>query len=447
MKVAILGYGIEGRVSAKYWANLGNEITICDKNPDTEVPAEFKKHLGPDHMKNLEAYDLIVRTSGLHPKLIIENNPDHPEIMERVTTSLNEFLKVCPTKNIIGITGTKGKGTASTLVAKILEAAGLTTHLGGNIGIAPLKLLEEVKPDDWVVLELSSFQLFDLKKSVPTAVCLMIAPEHLNWHADMDEYVLAKANLFKLQEPSGRAIFNRLSPLSASIVQNSPAKKESYEVSLKGSLLSSKTGAYVEDGQICYEGAQIMSTDEVAMPGRHNLENICAAITTCWPIIDGDISAIKKAVMGFKGLSHHLEFVAETNGIKYYDDSYSTMPDATIAALEAIPEPKVLILGGGSKGLSLDEMIKAVTKSNVKHVVLMGSLANELRQKLTTAGFNNFSLSPNDMLGIVAEAKKHTQSGDVVLLSPGLPAKGDGFFIDNVDRGNQFKQVVTSLTA
>ncbi|MBI1857082.1 UDP-N-acetylmuramoyl-L-alanine--D-glutamate ligase [Candidatus Saccharibacteria bacterium] len=499
MKVAIIGYGIDGQASAKYWATQGDEVTVCDKNTAIEIPDTYQKRVGPDYMKDLEVFDVIVRTSGIHPKIIAQQNPDHPEIMDRVTTGLNEFLRVCPSRNIIGITGTKGKGTTSTLIAKMLAANGLQVHLCGNIGIAPLEVLSKVHTSDWVVLELSSFQLIDLKRSVPTAVCLMVAPDHLDWHDDMDEYVSSKAQLFKLQESSGRAIFNRLSPLSIAIVSHSSASKESYECPPEKIEPSNREGAYVSQGKIHYNEIEIMPIAEVVMSGRHNLENICAAITVVWPIINGNLLDLRKAppspdqlisagsglssldvamatspsvkplsaradlawertilrksslaiirsvISSFTGLKHHLEFINEMGGVKYYDDSYSTMPDATIAALAAIIEPKVLILGGGSKELDLTNMVKAVSRSNVRHVVLQGSLAQELQKMLEKAGFTNFSHSENTMSAIVAEAKKYAEPGDVVLLSPGLPAKGDGYFIDNVDRGNQFKQIVNNL--
>lgn len=178
------------------------------------------------------------------------------------------------------------------------------------------------------------------------------------------------------------------------------------------------------------------------LPGRHNLENICAAITIVWPYLGGDIEAIKQVVTTFSGLPHHTEYVTTIDGVKYYNDSYSTMPDATIAALQAIPGTKVLILGGGSKNLPLDAMMNAVVQADIRHIILMGSLAEELSAMLEARNIHNYSFSRNGMADIVASAQQHAQPGDVVLLSPGLPAKGDGFFIDNVDRGNQFKSIL-----
>jgi len=440
MKVAILGYGIDGKVSAEYWANNGDEVTICDQKPGLKAPDKFQTRLGPDHMRNLHDFDLIVRTSGIHPRTILEANPDHHEIAARITNGMAEFLRVCPSPKLIGITGSKGKGTTSTLVTKILQAAGKTVHLGGNIGIAALEMLPKIKPDDFVVLELSSFQLIDNRQRVPTAACLMMAPEHLNWHTDMAEYYEAKAQLFVHQLPEDRAIYNARDKGSQEIVFRSPATiKQGYEVPPDNEPTAHKDGGYVEGDSIYYQDTEIMPIKDVKLLGRHNLENVCAAITIVWPFIDGNLDAIRQVVSTFTGLPHHTEYVTTIDDVIYYNDSYSTMPDATIAALQAIPGKKVLILGGGSKNLPLDNMIEAVAKADLRHIVLMGSLAKELEKMLIAKGVTNYSFSTNGMADIITEAKKYAQPGDIVLLSPGLPAKGDGFFIDNVDRGNQYK--------
>ncbi|GAC1387950.1 MAG: UDP-N-acetylmuramoyl-L-alanine--D-glutamate ligase [Candidatus Saccharimonadales bacterium] len=440
MKVAIVGFGIEGKVSAAYWSRLGADVTICDQKTDVILPENTHSQLGVDYLRDLKRFDVIVRTAGLHPNEILMANSEDPSIARRITTSLNEFIRVCPTQHVIGITGTKGKGTTSTLVTKILLAAGFKAHLGGNIGIAPLEMLLNIQPQDWVVLEMSSFQLIDFTGHVPLAACLMIAPEHLNWHADLKEYYAAKSQLFIHQLKSDQAIYNANSVQSQSIVALSPAlTKTAYEVPDEDAVPTLKQGSYVSGETIYYQNEKIMSTRDVKLLGRHNLENVCAAITIVWPIISGNVEAIRQVVSSFSGLPHHTEFVTNINDVSYYNDSYSTMPEATIAALKAIPGQKVLILGGGSKNLPLDDMISAIAAAPIRHVVLIGSLAQDLAQKLTAVGVTNYSFSMNGMADIVAEAQKYAHPGDIVLLSPGLPAKGDGFFIDNVDRGNQFK--------
>ncbi len=441
MKVAILGYGIDGKSSVPHWIAKGDNVTVCDQRDLTgQLPQGVAGHFGDAHMQNLHEFDVIVRSSGIRPQIILDANPDHPEIAARITSGLAEFLHECPSSNLIGITGTKGKGTTSTLVTNMLKAAGKTTHLCGNIGIAALQLLPEIKPDDYVVLELSSFQLIDCHERVPTAACLMIAPEHLNWHADMQEYLDAKAQLFLHQQPEDRAIFNNRSDYSKEIVSHSPATTHiAYEVPPLGEEPVATDGAYVRGDSIYYQEAAIMKTSEVKLPGRHNLENVCAAIAIVWPFLGGNTDTIHQVTRTFSGLPHHTEYVATIDGVAYYDDSYSTMPDATIAALAAIPGEKVLILGGGSKNLPLENMMDVVAAADLRHIVLMGSLAEGLQTMLDERNVTTYSFSRNGMADIVKEAQKYAQPGDVVLLSPGLPAKGDGFFIDNVDRGNQFK--------
>ncbi|HEX7259660.1 MAG TPA: Mur ligase family protein, partial [Candidatus Saccharimonadia bacterium] len=191
MRAAIIGYGVEGALALKYWHNLGYQVCVHDANRQLELPDVIESHLGPDYLKNLDQYDLIVRSPGVRPQLILQANPNLNAT--QITSVTTEFLAQCPAK-VIGVTGTKGKGTTATLITKMLEAAGYTVHLGGNIGHPPLDFLDQVEPEDWVVLELSSFQLMDIKQSPQVAVMLMIATDHLNWHADLHEYLSAKQN-------------------------------------------------------------------------------------------------------------------------------------------------------------------------------------------------------------------------------------------------------------
>lgn len=442
MKAAIIGYGIEGKVSAAYWAAMGADITICDQKAELTLPDGYLSQLGPDHLNGLEKFDVIVRTAGIRPQLILDANQEHPEIIDRITTSMNEFVRVCPSKNVIGITGTKGKGTTSTLVTKMLQAAGKTAHLGGNIGIAPLEMLPAIKPDDWVVLEMSSFQLIDFTGHIPIAACLMMAPEHLNWHPDLEEYFTAKSQLFAHQLLSDTTVYNIRSKESKDIASKSKGTLLGYDVPADGQTLTSKDAAYVLDGTIYYQQTPVMPVSDIKLLGRHNQENICAAISLVWSIIEGNVEAIKEVATTFTGLAHHTEYVTTINGVKYIDDSYSTMPNAAIAAIAAVPEPKVMITGGVDKGISLDDMITAIASADIRHVVLIGSMAEAIKGMLAAKGFDKVSLSTNDMPSIVAEAQKYAQPGDVVLLSPGCAAKGDGYFIDGTDRGNQFKQVL-----
>ncbi len=451
MKVAVLGYGIEGKISAQYWQAKGDIVTVCDKNENAEVPSTYQTQLGENYLNNLDEFDLIVRTAGMHPRLIAEANS---EAMSRVTTSLNEFVAACPSQNIIGITGTKGKGTTATLAAKMLEADGKRVHVGGNIGKAPLELLSEIQSDHWVVLELSSFQLIDFKQSIKHTVCLSITAEHLNWHADLDEYIEAKAQLFRSQDSEGTVVYNADSTNALKIVEPSQAKKVPYSVGKTAAdEPSTKTGAYVLNGAVYFEQTQVCKVDEVALPGHYNLQNVCAAVAVVWPIIDGNIEAIKQAVGSFKGLPHHFEVVRDLDGVTFVNDAYATAQDSTIAAVQVYSRPTVLILGGNGKGVSFDPMLDAIVKSSVKHIVLIGQLAEEFKTKLAERGFTSISMVDLNLPEIVAEARRYAQPGDVILLSQGgaIKAQPDSgpssgpTYKDNVEFGTKFKELVNSL--
>ncbi len=444
MKIAILGFAGQGRSAYDYWVKEPNEITICDRDEKLELPSGAKAQLGPDYLTNLEQFDLLVRTPGLHPSDIVAANPDAPNILNKVTTVTNEFFRVCPSRNIIGVTGTKGKGTTSTLIAKILEAAGNRVHLGGNIGIPPLDMLKsDIQPDDWVVLELANFQLIDLKYSPTVAVCLMIAPEHMDWHPDMAEYVMAKQQLFRFQQFEDRAVYHRLNEYSRQIVNISTGQKIAYEVPKAGLPPQVKTGVYVEGETIYAEGTAIGQTAGVALLGRHNLENICAAIGATWEIIKHDSEAVTRVITSFTGLEHRLELVRELEGVRYYDDSFGTTPETAIVAVQAFESPKILILGGSDKGADYGELAHVVSTSNVRRVVLIGKTGPDIETALRAAGFNDIVDGGSDMTAIVNTARDQAKSGDVVLLSTAC-ASFD-MFNNYKDRGMQFKQAVQAL--
>jgi len=431
MKIAILGFDVEGRSSYEYFQSQGgHELTAHDQNANLELPADIKSVLGDGYLDGLDQYDLLVRTAGLPPQLILDKNPS---VASKLTTNINEFFKATPTKNIIGVTGTKGKGTTSTLIAKMLEASGKTVSLGGNIGIPPLSFLSGLDADSWVVLELSSFQLIDLKVSPHIGVCLMVAPEHLNWHLNMDEYTEAKTNLFASQIAEDIAIYFGKNELSQQIASASSGQKVPY---------FTLPGAVVENGAIAIEGQYICDTAELKLLGEHNWQNACAAVTTVWQITQ-DIEALRSVLTSFTGLEHRLELVRELDGVKYYDDSFGTTPETAIVALQALEQPKIIILGGSDKGASYDGLAQVVTQSNVQTAILVGDQAGRIKTALEAAGFTNFTAGGSSMTEIVAAAQSAAQSGDVVLLSPACASFG--MFKDYKDRGEQFKSAVQQL--
>lgn len=438
MKVAILGYTDQGKSAYTYWRTQPNtHITVCDSRTDIALPDGVDTQLGKNYLDNLDRFDIVVRGAPtIHPRDIIAANG--PEIVSKVTSNTNEFLRVCPSKYVIGITGTKGKGTTSTLIAKMLEAAGNCVHLGGNIGIPPLDLLQDdIQPKDWVVLELANFQLIDLQHSPHIAVCLMVVPEHLNWHADMAEYMAAKSQLFEWQTSDDVAIYYADNPNSVEVAAAGAGRKLTYYRS---------PGAFINGNMITIDGKELCTTDEIKLLGAHNWQNVCAAVTAVWEVGVRDEVAIRSVLTSFSGLEHRLELVRELDGISYYDDSFGTTPETSIVALQAFDDKKVLVLGGSDKGATYDELARTVANSNVRKVVLIGNEGPRIQSALEAIGFTDFTpviQGMDKMPEIVKILRETAQNGDVVLLSTAC-ASFD-MFENYKDRGNQFKAVVRDL--
>lgn len=452
MNVAILGFSVldqsENLPIYRYFKAKGATITAYYWGGDAirdAMPADITKIAveGADAIfDDLDAYDLVVRSPIVHPKQI--------KTTTTVTTLTNLFMNECPAK-VIGVTGTKGKGTTSTLIANILRAAGKHVVLGGNIGTPLLDKLPEITADTWVVNELSSFQLIDAEQSPHIAVCVMVVPEHLDWHTDVAEYYTAKKNIFVHQKATDRAVYNANNQVSTMLAQSSPAAQTPYDVPAQSAdepLLTN--GAYVADDTIYMQGTKVCKVSDVALLGRHNLENVCAAIAAVWDIVAGDVAVITSAVSSFTGLEHRLEFVRDVDGVSFYNDSFSTTPETAIAAIQAFSQPKVLILGGHNKGIPFDGLAAAVVAHNVRHVVAIGDTADtitKLIQDLSanrTVSVTNFgSAAKPSITDIVAAAQQHAQPGDVVLLSTGCASYG--LFENYKERGKAFKAAVQAL--
>ncbi len=444
-KVAILGFGKEGQSSAQYWKSLGHTVEVRDakQSIDQLIPSEYSQKLGEAYLNDLSDFDVIVRSPGLHPSKMVDENPQAPDILNRVTTSTNEFLSALPEVTVIGVTGTKGKGTTATLIAKILEAAGENVHFGGNIGITILDQLPKIAPRDYVVLEMSSFQLYDMKHRINTAVCLTIKPEHLNWHADYEDYLNAKANIFRFQHNEDRAIYNHYSDTSTNAANISAGSKIAYAVPPLGDDPVTTEGAYEKGGALFFGDVAILPISDVALPGRHNLENICAAIAAVWSYINNDIEALRSVLTTFKGLDDHLELVDVKHGVTYINDTYATAPDAAIAAFNSYQQPKIMILGGIDKKVPLEPLVDAVIAGNTRGVVLIDDLARQLAGLFADRSYEQVQICPT-MSQAVTAASVMAQDGDVVLLSPGCAGNG-GMFTDKLDRGRQFNQAVREI--
>jgi UDP-N-acetylmuramoylalanine--D-glutamate ligase len=441
MKIAIVGYGSQGKSAYGYWNKPENQITICDAQEAIQTPEGVATQLGQDYLKGLDQFDLIIRGPLVHPRDIAAANSE--DTLKKVTTVTDEFLRVCPSRNIIGITGTKGKGTTSTLVARMLDSAGHKVHLGGNIGLPPLEMLNgkgsldpedtHIDPGDWVVLELANFQTIDLSSSPHIAVILMVEAEHMDWHLTMEEYIEAKRQLFRWQRPQDIAVYFANNENSQKIVAVSDAVRIPY---------FSPPGAYVEGGEIRIHDTVICKTGEIQLLGEHNWQNICAAVTAVWEVAP-DVTAIRTVITSFSGLEHRLELVREANGVKYYDDSFGTTPATAIVALKAFKQPKIIILGGSDKGAAYDELAKAVKEENVRAVIVIGYTGPAIRQALQAQGVTEIIDGGANMAGIVNVARAQAQPGDVVLLSTAC-ASFD-MFENYKDRGEQFQAAVKSL--
>ena len=434
MKIAIIGYGLQGVSSYKYWRE-GNSITICDQNEIKDPPKDVELRIGVDHLKNLNDFDLIVRSPVVHPNDIISANGE--QIKDKITTNTNEFFRVCPSKNIIGVTGTKGKGTTSTLITKMLEETGRKVHLGGNIGTPPLEMLEAgINKDDWVVLELANFQLIDLKYSPHIAVCLMVVPEHQDWHEDMQEYINAKKQLFVHQTSQDKVIYYSENEISKDIAASGQAKKIPYFKS-PGALLSGNI--------ISIEGNEICSVNDIKLIGIHNRENICAAITTLWQI-DKNIEAIRNSIKNFEGLPNRLELLRTIDGVNFYNDSFASAPEASAAAINSIDGNKIMIIGGFDRNLNLDNLTKAImdNQDDIKKIILIGQSANRTAEELQKVGFSNFIINSSKSIDeITNQAKSLTHENDNVVLSPGFPSFD--MFKNFEERGNKFRSAVEKL--
>jgi UDP-N-acetylmuramoylalanine--D-glutamate ligase len=443
MKVAILGYDVDGGSSAGYFHKQGDDITICDQKDDLLLPEYATAKLGSGYLNNLNKFDLLVRTPGLHPKKIIEANPESPNILKKVTTSINIFFEKCPAP-IIAVTGTKGKGTACTLVYKILTEAGKKSFLGGNIGTVPLDFLQDIATDSWVILELSNFQLIDFKYAPKIGVCLMMAAEHQDWHENTKDYFRAKQNLFIRQTEEDYTVYNAKNEISKKVAGVSKGTMIPYFVPEENQNPEDTSGAYIQGDFIFMGNTKVCETSKVALLGRHNLENVCAAIAATWRIINGNIEAIIKAASEFSGMEHRLEFVREIDGVKYYNDSFATTPEATIAAIRAFKQPKIIILGGHDKGVPFYDVASEVAKNNVRRAIIIGETGEKLIELLTRNGFEDkITLGGTTMTEIVKAAHGAAESGDVVLLSTACASFG--LFKNYKDRGEQFKEAVRAL--
>ncbi len=443
-RVGVLGYGREGQSVARYLLKHGITPVLFDKD-STIDPGNLTLYSGADYLTNLKSVEVVFRSPGFWRK--------HRSLKEFeanggiITSQTIYFFENCPSK-IIGVTGTKGKGTTTSLAHKIAVAANHNAYITGNIGLTePLDFLDELKNSDLVYYELSSFQLQDLEISPYIGVILMTTADHLDQHESIVEYHEAKESIVKFQKDTDFAIINKDFSASTKIGMLSKGNKlwygktkVSFGIQIENlSLLSRNLVKFgVLDGQL-------LSLKEMTLRGEHNLQNVSAALLAS-VVLGIDIKTAIDTAKKFVGLEHRLEFVTEVGGVKYYNDSFSTTPETAVAGISSFNEPLFLILGGSEKNLDYKELGEKIsTTSNIEKVFLIGETALRMKAQLINCGVleNKIMTETKTFEQIFEYLKTHNRPGSVVLLSPAT-ASFD-MFENYKDRGNKFKNFAKNL--
>lgn len=441
-KIAVFGLGIEGRDLVKYLRGHKLNPTLLEENEEFEADKDLKGLTiikGNKVSKKIGTFDLVYRSPGVYRyrKDIL----DAEKKGTKISSGINLFFEKCPCK-VIGVTGTKGKGTTSTLIYEILKGAGKDVYLAGNIGKPYLELLPRLKKDSIVVLELSSFQLIDIEKSPNIAVVLNITSDHLNWHENIKEYVDAKRNIVRKQTANDYAVINSDYKTPKSFTRDAVGKVVYF------SRKNKVNGAYIDsDDRIVLSLANtiIGDTKNLLLMGKHNWENVAAATAASF-LAGASAISIKKTVFGFKGLEHRLELVKSVSGVTFYNDSFSTNPEPTIAAVRSFTKPITLILGGYDKGLDYMEMANEIVSSNrVGNIILIGDTANKIKLALAEVHYRGkiHDMGKPGMEKIVKKSYEVTPKEGVVILSP-ASASFD-MFENYKQRGKLFKEEVEKL--
>ncbi len=452
--VAILGLSVEGIDSAIFFHNEGARIWCCDRRSKEQlgdtygelVPLAEGFQLGEGYLNRINRFDIIVRTPGMSlrlPELVSVRRDGH-----EITSQTKLFFSLC-TAPIVGVTGTKGKGTTSTLIAQMLETAGKKVWLGGNVGIPILSKVRTIKPSNVVVLELSSFQLEDSRQSPHIAVILKTTQEHLanqdslasNFHETRQSYVDAKKSIVRYQKKTDTAVLNADDPTSLSFAAETPAHIAYFSRS------DQTRDAYVHDGAVYMRlqnnAQKICSLGEIKLRGIHNLDNIAAASLAAGAA-GASFASIRAAALSFEGLEHRLEIYREVNGVLWVNDSFSTVPETAIAAIESFVQPMILIAGGSEKGSDFTELGKIIAANPVRVLIAIGRMTDRIVKAVKDAGFTGKILTDvRSMHDIVTLAAGQASAGDVVLLSPAC-ASFD-MFQNYKERGKLFKHEVSLL--
>lgn len=439
--VLIIGYGREGQSVHRYLlANFPNlKIGIADIARVKPIDKKVNLHLGKGYLKGIEKYDVVVRSPGISPGLA--QLKAFAKSGRIITSATNIFFSKCP-GIVIGVTGTKGKSTTSSLIADVLATNFADVRLVGNIGRPALDYLKGADNKTIFVCELSSQQLEDLRYSPFIAVVHAIYPEHLDSHRTFDRYLSAKGNIVKFQKSFDFVVFNAANKNSAQLGQASLAKKIPFarDQKYKGLCFTKGNGIFFRSDGLA---KHILETDDIPLLGPGNIENVLAVICVA-SIFKIPSVKIKHAVKKFKGLPHRLEFVADVKGIKFYNDSQATNPMAVINALEGLsPDVDTLIIGGYDRGLDLTELGRYIALQNIQNLILFPTTGEKIwsiiaSSKIKSRSFRKYKA--NSMERAVDFAFANTPKGKICLLSPG--AASFGLFKNYEERGNLFKKLV-----
>ena len=437
-KVLIVGMGISNTPLIDLFLSFGVKVTVADLTEKEEMKDIISSYrakgvhfqLGKDYLSDL-SYDVIFKTPGMRY--------DTEELVRArkagtvVTSEMEEFFKICPAK-IIAVTGSDGKTTTTTLIDLLLRKQGYTCHLGGNIGKPILARIGEIKPEDYVVLEISSFQLHTMRQSPHIAVVTNVSPNHLDMHKDYQEYIDAKKNIFRYQKPDDILVSNLENEVTRAFLQEAPGKTVSF--SRKG-----RADICLAGNEITVFGTPVLNIAKIKIPGMFNVENFMAAIGAVYEQVDCD--TIKKVAQSFGGVPHRCEFVREFNGVKFYNSSIDSSPNRTINTLKIFPAKKiVLIAGGKDKGIAYDEIGPAIAE-RVKTLVLIGKTAEKINEAVVKTGEKVDTVFADSYENAVKTAYQSAKCGDVVLLSPA--STSFDLFRNFEERGNLFQKLVNEL--
>ena len=450
-QIAIIGMGVSNIPLLDYFYEKGSKVTVFDnkelKDIDKNILGKIEQYnfnyfFGNDNLKNLKNFDIIFRSPSAMP--FIKEIEEEVERGAILTTEIEMVLKLAPCK-VIGITGTEGKTTTTSITYEIIKQAGYTCFLGGNIGKPIFTQIKDIRPEDIVILELSSFQLMNMDISPNISLITNVYPDHLNIHRSYEEYQDAKKNIFKYQKDDELIVLNYDNEITKSFKKDANSKVVffSSKEKLQDGYIYDET-----DGMIkyCKDGIRrhLINKNEIKLRGVHNYENICAALALTENLVDIDTQI--KAIKEFNGVEHRLEFVREIDNVKWYNDSIGTSPASTIAGLNAFDENIILLAGGSDKGLDYKEVGETIAKK-VSILILCGPTSIKIEEATKDALKNQNKeiqiYHVSNLKEAVDLANEKSKSGDIVLLSP-ASASFDAFK-NFMERGNVFKNYVNNL--